>query len=83
VVNDFRYSTTEPAESIIASSMTESCIKQITGRLNDLVRMLDNEIDPTERRELLRQFRQLLDQADKLNAEGSSFRESRTISEQI
>jgi hypothetical protein len=81
VVNDFTYSTTEPVESIIAGSMTESHMKQITGRLNDLVRMLDNEIGATERRELLRQFRQLLDQADKLNAEGSSFREGRTISE--
>jgi len=81
VVNDFRYSTTEPVESIIARTMTESQMKQIIGGLNDLVRMLDSEIDATKRRELLRQFRQLLDQADKLNAEESSFRESRTISE--
>jgi hypothetical protein len=56
-------------------------MKQVIGRLNDLVRMLDNEIDATVRRELLRQFRHLLNHADKLNAEGSSFRESRTISE--
>ena len=80
-MNDFRYSATEPVESIIAHTMTELHMKQVIGRLNDLVRMLDSEIDASERRELLRQFRQLLDQADKLNAEGSSFRESRTISE--
>jgi hypothetical protein len=81
VVNDFRYSTTALGESIFAGSMTESHMKPTSGRLNDLVRMLDNEIGVTERRELLRQFRELLDQADKLNAEGSSFRESRTLSE--
>jgi hypothetical protein len=59
----------------MAGSMTESCMKQITGQLGDLVRMLDNEIGATERRELLRQFRQLLDEADRLNADGSFFRE--------
>ena len=58
-------------------------MKQVLGQLNDMVRTLDSEIDAPERRELLKQFRQLLDQADKLNAEESSIRESRTISEQI
>jgi len=81
VVNDFRYSTTGPVESIVTSSMTESSMKQITGQMSDLARMLDHEIEATERRELLRQFRQLLDQADKLIAEGSSLRESRRTSE--
>lgn len=75
VVNDCRYSTTTLAAAIIASAMIEPSMKQITVRLNDLIRMLDGEVDVTKRRELLRQFRQLLDQADKLNAEASPFGE--------
>jgi len=46
----------------------EPDIKQVTRRLSDLVDKLHTSVNATERRELLSQFRELLDQADKLNA---------------
>ncbi len=76
VVNDCRYSTSTLAAAIIASAMIEPRMKQITSRLNELTRMLDGDVDVSERRELLKQFRYLLDQADKLNVEASSVQKS-------
>jgi len=58
-------------------------MKQVIGQLNDMVRTLDSEIDAPERRELLKQFRQLPDQADKQNATNPLLGKSRTVSEQI
>ena len=78
VVNDCRYSTTRGAGAIITRAMVEANMKQIISRLSTLVKMLESDVDVTRRRELLRQFRQLLDQADKLNCEASPFREEQT-----
>jgi DNA-binding transcriptional LysR family regulator len=65
---------------MLALSMTQPSMAQIVTRLNDLIKKLGAGVELTERRELLRQFRQLLDQADKLNAGASSQEEGPTSS---